>query len=161
MATKLTRRVPDIFRHAQTYLHERVRNLEYTRSFESAKKPVKDWLKKYGTEDTAGNLVYQFPTVLAGADGKFYSGVMLKRSVGPAYFNDDEVMKLIDSLDADICWEERVWKTVRVLDQDQLYLMHQEGVITEDQLRGLLHYPNPTYALWPVEAKEIFEDEEE
>lgn len=166
MATKLTRRVPDIFRHAQNYLFLRTGNLESNRKFDSAKKPVKDWLKKYGTEDADGNLVYTFPSVLTGTDGKDYSGVMLKKSVGPAYFLDDEVRKLLESKPAGDTIEQsnlakRVFRTVEVLDQDELYLLHQEGKITEDELRGLLHYPNPSYALWPVEAKEILEDEEE
>jgi hypothetical protein len=46
-----------------------------------------------------------------------------------------------------------------VPDLDELYVLQQEGKITEKQLRSLMHAPDPTYSLWPVEAGAVTEED--
>ena len=166
--TRLRSRVPNIFRDAQTYIHQRVQSLDTNRYFESTKKPVKQWLETNGEEDDDGNKVYQFPSPIKAVDDKVYSGVMLRKSVGSAFMDEKEVMALIASHDSSQpphltpgAIYDRVFKQVRVMDMDEVYVLQQEGIITEDELRSLLHYPKPSYSLWPVEATDPLEDEDD
>ena len=163
MATRM-KRVSDVFKDAQRYLHTRVASLEQNRTFEAAKKPVKQWLEANGTEDDDGNKTYTFPRNITAVDEKVYSGVMLRKAVGAATMDDKEVRELLLKVGVrkaknQTALEQRVFRTVEVLDMDEVYVLQQEGLITEEELRGLLHYPKPSYSLWPVEAAEPLEDE--
>lgn len=152
-------RVSQIFRDCQTYLFQRTDNLERNRRLEAAKKPVREFLKSYGTEDENGNLVYTFPHPVAMADGKNYAGVMLKAGPVTPYLDEHEVTRLLQGKDPALVL--RVYRTITVFDPDELYVLQQEGAISEEQLRGLLHYPEPSYSLWPVEATVPLEGEED
>lgn len=143
-------KVEDIFRLSQTYLYVRAGKLDGEKRFSAVSKPVKAWLAANGATDAEGNRVYKFPSIMQGADGKTYSGVMLKRSQGPAYFDPEEVIEFAKHCGL----AHRVVKTVEVPDLDELYVLQQEGKITEKELRGLMHDPEPSFALWPVEAKD-------
>lgn len=149
--------VSEMFRDAQDYIFQRSESLERNRRLDAAKKNVRGWLTENGTPDDDGNLVFTFPKEIQSADSKLYAGVMLRKTVGPAYFDEDEVYEFLEKNTA---LRARVFKTVQVLDPDELYIMQQEGTITEEELRGLLHYPKPTYALWPVESATALEEEE-
>ena len=160
-ARVLKRRIEDIFRDAQTYLHTRAEASVHTKRFESAKAPLKKWLKENGTEDVDGNLVYEFPRDISSIDEKVYAGVMLRKSVGQSFMVDDEVRDFLSSkgLGHNKVYK-RVFKTMEVLQSDELYVLQQEGLITEAELRGLLHDPAPQYALWPIEATEELEGDD-
>lgn len=157
------RKMEDIFRLSQTYLFLRAAKLDAEHKFSAASKPVKLWLTANGKTDAEGNRVYQFEHAMQGADGKVYAGVMLKRGQGPAQFDSEEVLEFIRKLDIERGalghLSERVIRTVEYPDLDELYVLQQEGKITEAQLRSLMHDPDPTYSLWPVEATPIEEDE--
>jgi hypothetical protein len=150
------RKVEDIFRLSQTYLFLRAAKLDAEHRFTAASKPLKVWLTANGRSDAEGNRVYPFDHALQGADGKVYTGVMLKRGQGPAYFDPDEVLKFAHT---DPVLAQRIVKTIEVPDLDELYVLQQEGKITESELRSLMHDPEPTYSLWPVEAAATEEDE--
>lgn len=150
-------RVEDIFRLSQTYLYIRAGKLDDEKRFSAAAKPVKAWLAANGAVDAEGNRVYKFPSLMQGADGKVYSGVMLKRGQGPAYFDPAEVIDFAKGKSGYVTT--RVVKTIEVPDLDELYVLEQEGKITEKELRSLMHDPDPTYSLWPVEAAAIAEED--
>jgi hypothetical protein len=150
-------KMEDIFRLSQTYLFLRAAKLDAEHKFTAASKPIKSWLTANGKTDADGNRVYKFDRVMQGADGKTYSGVMLKRGQGPAYFDPAEVIAFVKASSA--FSTSRVVKTVEVPDLDELYVLQQEGKITEEELRGLMHDPEPSYSLWPVEAAVTEEDE--
>lgn len=157
MATRLAR-VTDIFRDAQTYLHIRTENSTVTNRFKLAKAPVKKWLEANGEEDVEGNLIYEFPREIIGGDDKVYSGVMLRKSVGQSFMVDGEVEALLLKKNPTLL--ARVFKTVEVLQPEELYVLQQEGLITERELRKLLHDPPAQYALWPIEAEEVLEGDD-
>jgi hypothetical protein len=145
---------PDILIHSQVYLYHRYRHLAEKKDFDAASRDVKDWLGKQ-EEDYAGNKVYAFPEPLSVADGKTYSGVMLRKTTGLPSFQTDEVLEFAkkrDLLDRMIEWTPAV-------NEEEVYVLYQEGMITEDELRSLLHYPKPSYSLWPVEYKAPLEEE--
>jgi hypothetical protein len=152
-----SRKVEDIFRLSQTYLYLRAAKLDAEHKFSAASKPVKAYLAANGATDAEGNRVYSFASLMQGVDGKIYSGVMLKRGQGPAQFDPEEVIAFAKAESSFPTG--RVVKTIEVPDVDELYVLQQEGLITEKQLRSLMHDPEPTYSLWPVEATAIAEEE--
>jgi hypothetical protein len=162
MVVSRRQRVTDIFRDAQTYLHVRVKNSEVTNQFKLAKAPVKKWLEANGEEDDDGNLIYEFPREVVGGDEKVYSGVMLRKSVGQSFMVDDEVQAFIKKHKSANVRDAygRVFKYVEVLQPEELYVLQQEGHITERELRKLLHDPPAQYALWPIEAEEVLEGDD-
>lgn len=152
------RRVSDIFRDCQVYLMERTQKLTQESRFRKSGDPIKKYLKANGVEDpTTGNLQYFFPSPVTNGDGVTYEGVELRKTVGAGYFESDEVRDFIQKLKGGK-YLRRVFKMVPQLDTNELRLLHQEGVVTEAQLRSLMHYPKPTYALWPIEVKDSLDE---
>jgi hypothetical protein len=155
--------IEDMFRLSQKYLFYRTQKLDTERRFKSASDPVRKWLAAKdddgkwvnGEEDAEGNRVFYFDQSLTGADGRRYAGVMLRRAQGAATFDEKEVLAFAHT---DARLAHRLVKTIEVADLDELYVLQQEGWITEAQLRGLMHTPAPTYALWPLEATELTEE---
>lgn len=158
------RPVGEIFRLSQRYLYLREVKLDAEKQFSAAARPVRAWLNDtdddgaylHGETDADGNRICRFDQSVPGADGKMYAGVMLRRTQGLPTFDEEEVLEFARS-DPKIA--KRVIKTIEIPDLEQLYVLQQEGVITEAELRGLMHTPAPSYALWPVEASEITEEE--
>lgn len=149
-----------IFRDAQTYLHWRVESSGVTKKFEASKKNVREYLKKHGEPDDEGNICYYFPRVITAANDLLYAGVMLKRAPGSSYMVDSEVKALLKERDLDQKDYERVVYEVEHVDADMLYVLQQEGKISESDLRGLQHEAEPSYSLWPIEAEEELEGED-
>ena len=148
-------KVEDIVRDAQTYLYSRTVHSDTKNQFEDAGNKVRTWLKDNGETDAEGNLVYSFPSPVTIGD-KTYKGVMLRRQQSPPSFDLDEVLvfaagKNLTSL---------MVKQIPIVDDEGIYVCYQEGHITEEEVRSLLKYPKPTFALWPVEAREEIGDEE-
>lgn len=160
------RKVPDILKRAQEYLFARSASLERASRYDAAKKPVRQWLLDHGEKDEEGNLSYSFPGPITATDGKTYSGVMLKFKAADPYIDAEDAKEfilarwgLVDDLGkADEVYD-RVFPKVETFDVDQLYLMVQEGEISEEDLRKLMTHPKGSYSLWPVEATEPMEDE--
>jgi hypothetical protein len=152
------------FRDAQLYLWRRVEHQACgcLKNYTQASKKVKDWLGKKdedgkfinGERDDKGNQVFWFPKEITAADGVEYSGVMLKAKPGEAYFDDAEVMDFARRKGL----AERVIRTVQVIDEEELYVLYQEGEITETELRDLTHYAEPSYSLWPVKTAEALDE---
>lgn len=155
----------EIFRLSQRYLHLRQLKLDAEKDFAAAARPVRAWLAEkddddrylHGDGDADGNRVYRSSQPIPGVDGKMYAGVMLRRTQGLPVFDEDEVMEFARR-DRNVA--ERVIQTIEVPDLEQLYVLQQEGLISEDDLRGLMHTPAPSYALWPVEASALTEEED-
>ena len=153
----------EIFRLSQRYLMLRAAKLAAEKNFSEAARPLKAWLNdpENGEEDANGNRIYRFGRSVPdgkAVDGKEYAGVMLRRTQGLPTFDEDEVLEFARNAgDEEI--PRRLLKTIVVPDLEQLYVLQQEGLITEDELRALMHVPKPTYALWPVEAADLTEEE--
>ena len=148
-------RISEIFRDCQLYLQHRVVSSQAGKAFKDTSKRVREYLEKNGTPDDDGNLVYLFPGALVASDDKAYDGVMLRRLQGKVFFDTEEVMRFVDSKGIS---ERQVIVWHPAVDEDGLMYLYQDGKITEDELRGLMHYPEPTYALWPIEHKEELEE---
>ena len=152
------------FRDAQLYLWQRANHLSCgcLRNYNAASKPVKDWLNAkdddgnfiHGQTDDAGNQVFWFPKPVLAADDTEYAGVMLKVRPGNAYFDEEEVMDFAKSRGL----ANRIIKTIEVIDEDELFVLYQEGKITEQEIRNLTHYPEPAYSLWPVKTTETLDE---
>lgn len=161
MAAKVQRRRPvaDWMQKAQMYLFHRheVRELEKPRDNE--KKWLKAWLADNGVEDPeTGNLRAEFPVPIKAYGSTAY-GMELRKIPGGEYFDKDEVLEYLQEhvgpeTRLTVTDIKRVFKTVKVavFDQDQLYVLQQEGLIPEKELRKLIHENDPTYQLWPVES---------
>lgn len=133
-----------------------------SKNYDQARKKVKDWLTARddqgrfinGETDDAGNQIYWFPKPITSADDVEYAGVMLKASPGNAFFDEEEVMGFARAKGL----AKELIKTVEVVDEEQLFVLYQEGVISEEELRGLTHYPAPTYTLWPVKTQDALDE---
>lgn len=156
----------EIFRLSQRYLYLRAAKLAAEKSFSAAARPVKAWLAEtdeddkylHGEQDADGNRIFRFSQLIPG-DGKYYEGVMLRRTQGLPFFDPDEVLEFARRQPPSSGVATRVIRTIEVPDLEELYVLQQEGVITEAELRSLMHTPDPTYALWPMEAAEMTEEE--
>ena len=161
MTRKIVQKVPQIWRDCQVYINQRVLSSQSGHAFENTKKPVRKWLNEHGETTEDGNITYTFPRPITGVDGKTYSGVELRPSRGQPAFIEDDVKEFFKLREQPVKgWLDRVFPLRRVFDPDELYVLHQEDEISEDELRGLLHYPDPSYALWPIEAVEILEEDD-
>lgn len=83
-----------------------------------------------GEEDEKGSLFLAFDPVTAG--GQTYSTIKRERRVSVSLLSD-KVETLADKKDL----RDRLYKMVPVLDQDELYVLNQEGKITDRELDSL------------------------
>lgn len=136
--------VPQVLRTAHLYLGHRAESL----TTDAAKKREADELKKYiavhGEETPEGHLdwVFDQPVTVAGTT---YTGLRNQRS-NPAPLLDEEDA---EALLTELGLRDEVIQTVEVevADWDKLYVLHQQGKITEEQLDSLFHTPEPSWSL--------------
>ena len=83
----------------------------------------------------------------------------LRKIPGAEYFDQEEVLEYLEDhvgpkTGLSVTDIKKVFKTVKVVqfNQDQLYVLQQEGLIPEKELRDLIHTTDPSYQLWPVES---------
>jgi hypothetical protein len=134
---------------------ERRTKLEAESYFKKAGEPVREYLKTQGLEDDDGNLYYEFPSVVDNGDGKKYVGVELRKSKPDGFFTQEDMLAFARKKGL----EHRLVKMVPFVDMDDLYVLQQEGKITEAELRGLMQYPKAQYSLWPIVYEPPLEDE--
>lgn len=117
-----------------------------TRS-EALKKRLKEWLPgaKGVYRSESGSYFYDLARTLV-VGGRSYKGMELRRSASVKF--DVDVAEAIckrKKIDPDLY-------TVRVVDQDKIARLQQEGVLTEKDLDRMF-VESESYAFWPVEGE--------
>lgn len=96
-----------------------------------------------GEPDDKGNVFLPLPTEVE-VGGKKYGNLKAERRAS-SVFMEDKAEELLSGKGL----LERAQKTIVVLDHDEVYLMHQEGLITEEEIDSLFQ-EKVTYAFVPV-----------
>jgi hypothetical protein len=163
MATRVRRStevpsIPSIYKDASTYIRARADKIRSESVFRKSARRVKEWLGKNGATDADGNIYYHFPSPVPDADGQMWAGVHHRYDGNAApYFIEDEVRQfLLDKYAPGADYGKLLARcfpsvTITNLDPEQIYLLEQEGTITKQELRQLLHEGEKKYSLWPIE----------
>lgn len=152
MATVKRRTVNSYMQQAQLYLFHRYEAATAEKPRDRAKKWLKDFIQQNGKIADNGNVVSAFDKPMVIGNTTHY-GLELRKIPGAESFDPEEVKVFLLKKKLDIEDYEQVFYTVRIdkFDQDALYVLQQEGKITEKELRKLVHTNNPTYQLWPLD----------
>jgi hypothetical protein len=115
---------------------------------DALKSKLKDWFKSTASDDVyeneQGSKFYDFPETIS--DGKeTYKGMELRRSVS-AKFNEDEATKILQRKGV---YNEAL---TPVLDQDKIYVLLQEGKITEKDIDKMFE-ETESFAFWPLKGE--------
>lgn len=151
-------RVSDIMREAHRFLHYRTEEQQARREREAARDVLKkhltardeDGLPLHAREDGDGNLHLDFEAPLE-IGGTRYAGVMARRSVSARIDVKAAEALAKDKGVYDDVFPERV---VREFDEDGLYLANQKGLLSDDDLDGLVA-ERVDYAMWPEQARDL------
>jgi hypothetical protein len=115
---------------------------------EALKKKLKDWFTSTASDDVYenenGSKFYDFPETIS--DGKeTYKGMELRRSVGTK-FNEEAATKILQRKGV---YNEAL---TPVLDQDKIYVLLQEGKITEKDIDKMFE-ETESFAFWPLKGE--------
>lgn len=138
--------VPQMLRKAHQYLSFRAQAANLDKVKDPLGKELKAHIAQSGELDANGNVDLLFPEPLT-IDGETFLGLR-NQKIQPAPLVDEEkVDELLATLPPEI--RERVVRevTITVRDDDELYVLNQEGLITDDQLDGVMFTPEPRYSL--------------
>lgn len=118
-----------------------------TRS-EALKKRLKEWLPTAaeGYQNENGSVFVDLDETVEVA-GQSYRGMELRRSVSPK-FDEDEATKILKKKGV---YEEAL---TPVLDQDKIYVLVQEGKITEKDIDKMFT-TTESFAFWPVKGEVV------
>lgn len=143
-----SRAVPAYLRQVQTFLTARDSENRHKRTREQSR----DWLKKFlqaeGYTDGSGHQCFDFeqPLVIGGTR---YTGLQNRRNQGKPVLDEDKAFDLL--FDKHLNERAIVHVEYDEVDQNELAVLNQEGLITDDELDSLMIRPEPTYSLFPVE----------
>jgi hypothetical protein len=115
---------------------------------EALKKKLKEWFTSTASDDVYenenGSKFYDFPETIS--DGKeTYKGMELRRSVGTK-FNEEAATKILQRKGV---YNEAL---TPVLDQDKIYVLLQEGKITEKEIDKMFE-ETESFAFWPLKGE--------
>lgn len=110
---------------------------------------LKEYVREHGYEDGSGNLCIDFDNPVESM-GKTWRGLQLRRVQGAATLDEDWAFNYIEENGL----TERAVKIVVLeeIDQNELAVLNQEGIISDDDLDQMFTRPEVTWALYPVEA---------
>lgn len=138
---------------AHVFLHQRDRAAEAGTARDDARDQIKDWLTHTnaagrftnGEEDANGNRI--LPFTVAG------KRIIAQRRVPTPTIDLDAAEKLLREKGGDALYDV-VFKrqVVRTFDEDELFRLNQQGVITDDELDALEVTGDPSYALVVADA---------
>lgn len=148
MTTVRRKPVSTFLRNAQDFLFHKDEAAQAGAVRDDAKKQVRTYLESDADdvyEDEKKNRYVDFPAPVE-INGVKYSGMKLQRNVTPT-MDTDAAEELLDTKGL----TPRVRQVVEtvVWDWDELYVLNQEGLITDTELDALMD-KNVTWAVWPV-----------
>jgi hypothetical protein len=105
---------------------------------------IKDYVAEHGEETAEGHIEWRFPEPLT-IGGQTYAGFRNQRSQGEPLLDEDRTEKLLVELGLRDQIVREV--TVEVWDWDMLYVLNQQGKITDEQLDSLFDEAEPSWSL--------------
>ena len=112
------------------------------------KKDLSEFADKNGTveDEEAGHKVIRLPAPFE-IGGKTYVGFMRQRRAGAQTFNEERAEALLKEKGID---RSLYITTQEYVDQDKVYRLYAEDVLTDDEMKGLLDQADPTWAFVPM-----------
>lgn len=98
-----------------------------------------------GEPDDKGSQYLDLPYPIEVGD-RSYSTLKREHKSGSISFNEEAALALAEKLGI----RERVVQTVEVIDQNEFYVLNQEGVISDEQLDGLFEQKPDFWAFIPM-----------
>lgn len=112
---------------------------------DSLKAKLKAWLPdNWTSQNENGSLFWDAPETITDLKGVSYSGMELRKAQPEPLFNEEKAEKILRRKGV---LDEALSSYV---DQDKVYLLVQEGKITEADLDKMLDPQDPTWSFWPV-----------
>lgn len=147
------RRQPTAFLHdVQLYLYHRAEETAAKKTREKVAGTIRDYIRAHGSteqdddgNEITGNIVCAFPAPVT-VGGKTYTGMELRKKRN-IVFDDDAAIELADRLGIT---RDTIGHYEYIVDQEALYVLNQQGRITDDDIDSLLAEGDPSYSLWPV-----------
>lgn len=142
--------VPQIMRAAHQYLLYRDQEAAAKKLKDKATKApgggnlIKDYIAENGEENSDGHVDFLFEEPLAIGSAT-YRGLRNQKTQPAPLLVEDRAEVLLKELGLLARVAKEV--TVTVWDWDELYVLNQQGKITDDQLDALFDTPDPTYSL--------------
>jgi hypothetical protein len=122
------------------------------------KDQLRDAIKKYMADnsrvDERGNQYFGLGDTIT-VDGKEYNALKNERKVS-TYLDEDRLVELAEGKGL----RDRIIRTIEVVDQDEVYVLNQEGLLTDEELDSLFE-ERITWALIPIKETEVDSDEVE
>lgn len=136
-------------RDIHLFLRDRHNADAYAKSKLIHRDRLKEYITEHGYEDGSGNLCLDFEQPMT-IMGKTWRGLQLRRVQGAATLDEDWAFNYIEQNGL----EDRAINVVvtEVIDQNELAVLNQEGLISDDDLDQMFVRPEITWALYPVEA---------
>jgi hypothetical protein len=142
----MVKAITAFMQHSQKFLYWR----NESKKAEARKIDARDWLKDYidvnGEPDENGSKRLYFDDAYT-VDADSFAGLELRKGT-PADRIDTDAAKLYIK---EHNLEGLVVKMVPTYDWDELVLLNQKGVISDDDLDALFVTPEPTYSLYAIE----------
>jgi hypothetical protein len=137
-------RVPGWVRAAHQFLFYRDEQASAEKSRGQFAATLKSYIFEEGEETPEGHLEVLFPEPL-NIGGVRYLGLRNQRTNPAPLLDEDRAQELLDQLGLRDRVAEEV--TVTQWNWDELYVLNQQGLITDEQLDSLFDEPEPKWSL--------------
>ena len=144
MGRTVTGGVPEWFRQAHQFLFYRAEQAKATTRRDKLSKSLKEYIAANGEETPEGHLEVLFSDPLT-IDGVAYLGLRNQRTNPQPLLDTERAEKLLDNLGL----KDRVAEEVTVIQWhwDELYVLNQQGLISDEDLDSLFDAPEPRWSL--------------
>jgi hypothetical protein len=138
---------PAFFEVIHGFLYNRAQQESRAKDRDRYRDILKSWVMEDGREDENGHRYLDFEEPLV-IEGKAWAGIQAQRRISTSIDLDatEELAKTHGIYDAVFPIRE-----IREFDEDALYRANQQGIVSDEELDGLLT-ENVTFAIVPVKA---------
>jgi hypothetical protein len=147
----------DLGKASHEFIYHRDVAADATKVKDKARDLIKGWLTLVnqagkmpnGREDSDGHRYLDFDHPLTIGD-KTYTGIKAQLSRPTPYIDLDAAAKLLESKGTEFYDQVFKRKVIREFDGDELYVLNQKGIVSDDELDALEVQGKPSYSLIPV-----------
>lgn len=112
------------------------------------KKDLASHADAHGTVDEEkGHRVFLLPTGPVDVGGKRYSGFMRQKRVPQPAFNEERAQELCEAKGFE---KDQYISIQEYVDQDKVYRLYADDLLTDEEMKSLLDQADPTYAFVPM-----------
>lgn len=140
------RKVTDFIQRSQQFLYWRGEAKKAEVRKDTARDWLKDYIEKNAEPDENGSFHLYFDDPYTVGDDK-YAGFELRKSQPKDRLDTDAAKAYVNEHHLN----DRVVKMVPMWDWDELAVMNQQGIITDDDFDAMFITPDPSYSLYSIE----------